>query len=490
MSLLTQFTDALNTYSILDETTRTVMLAIYNNTAVINAILGPVSNGGKTYKVTAIGDNAFYNVKGTLVSVNAPDVLAVGKNAFEDCIILETVEMNKVTTIGQRAFQNCQILQTVSMPQLVHIGTRAFSSAISAISISGIALNFPNVKYIDNEAFTQCSKLVAINLPKVIRIGESSFNSSGLRAINFPELVVAGNIVFRANNNLQTACLPKLKYVSFRMFGECSNLTKVSVPSATEIQDYAFNNCTDLVHVLIPEVEEIKTEAFINCTSLSNINLPKVKSVGNRSFNNTGLIKLKAPELQYIGDQAFNNIPSLISIDIPNVEFIGMEAFVGTGLTDVKLPRSLEQLGQYSFSSNIDTLTCIEVCSSPCTSVGVGALLNGVTNTSANLITVTTLNTITDDVLLDNNLYKSPLTNFCIKNKCDKRRYAKHFGVFTTIISDEKCNKICESSKSCCKSCDKKEREREREREREIDNICSCRDKNNRYRDCCHSRNN
>ncbi|MBQ9466211.1 MAG: leucine-rich repeat domain-containing protein [Muribaculaceae bacterium] len=87
-----------------------------------------VSNGGKTYKVTAIGDEAFRYCK-TLKSATIPSsVKSIGNKAFWQCTALESVSIpGSVTSLGEWAFCWCSSLKTATLPNSVtSIGTFAF----------------------------------------------------------------------------------------------------------------------------------------------------------------------------------------------------------------------------------------------------------------------------------------------------------------------------------------------------------------------------
>ena len=100
-------------YNIISETERTVALApppdskLYSDSFVIpESVTQNVT--GITYKVIAIGDNAFCDCSG-LRSVTIPEsVTTIGNSAFSGCFGLTSVTIPKgVTTIGDYAFRKC-----------------------------------------------------------------------------------------------------------------------------------------------------------------------------------------------------------------------------------------------------------------------------------------------------------------------------------------------------------------------------------------------
>ncbi|MBQ6749520.1 MAG: leucine-rich repeat domain-containing protein [Bacteroidaceae bacterium] len=85
-------------------------------------------NGGITYAVTSIGDNAFQGCSG-LTAVDIPNsVTDIGSSAFQKCSGLTAVSIpSSVTYIGDYSFYGCSGLTTVNIPNSVtSIGNSAF----------------------------------------------------------------------------------------------------------------------------------------------------------------------------------------------------------------------------------------------------------------------------------------------------------------------------------------------------------------------------
>ena len=108
-------TDGLQ-YSYNDEDL-TATVSGYTGTATELVIPAEVTNGSVTYKVTAIGTDAFRG-NSTLTSITIPDgVTTIESYAFYDCKSLTNVIIPEgVTYIGNRAFSICTSLKSVSLP--------------------------------------------------------------------------------------------------------------------------------------------------------------------------------------------------------------------------------------------------------------------------------------------------------------------------------------------------------------------------------------
>ena len=93
---------------------------------------------GKTYRITCIGDYAFWCCN-NLTSVQIPNsVTKIGKDAFRACSGLTSATIpNSVTSIGNGVFMNCTGLTTIILSNsITSIRSNSFSNCSSLTSIS------------------------------------------------------------------------------------------------------------------------------------------------------------------------------------------------------------------------------------------------------------------------------------------------------------------------------------------------------------------
>lgn len=131
-----------------------------------------VTKGTKTYKVTAIGANAFaimgsdnrHKDNKTLQSVKLPDTITdIGDHAFASCEKIQTIKIpDSVTEIETGTFGHCYLLNSVKLPI--------------------------NLTTIGDAAFSYCSALTSIKLPEgLTTVGDGSFCAAGLTNITVPK---------------------------------------------------------------------------------------------------------------------------------------------------------------------------------------------------------------------------------------------------------------------------------------------------------------
>ena len=167
----------------------------------------------------------------------------------------------KVTGIGDGAFYECCDLTSVKIPNSVtRIGEYAFffCTGLTSVTIPG------SVKTIDVGAFRECTGLESITIPKsVTRIGEDAFSyCKNLTSIT----VAAGNTVYDSREN----CNAIIKTATNTLLVGCQNTVIPS--SVTSIGNSAFSGCENLTSITIPNrVTSIGDYAFTGCGNLKTV---------------------------------------------------------------------------------------------------------------------------------------------------------------------------------------------------------------------------
>ncbi len=254
-----------------------------------------VSYESYTFKVTGIGDKAFYKCT-SLTSVTIPDsVASIGYSAFEDCKSLTSVNYS-----GTKSQWKSIIFGSYN-DELENAIIKCTDGVIG----NGNTVTIDNLEYKINNDYTASlvdykGILKNITISKSVTYEGYTFNVTGIDGA----------------------------------FNGCTSLTSVTIPdSVTNIGNYAFNGCTSLTSVTIPDnVTSIGNSAFEYCTSLTSVTIPNnVTNIGYRSFY---------------------DCKSLTSITIGNsVTSIGNSAFeYCTSLTSVTIPNSVTSIGNYTFS--------------------------------------------------------------------------------------------------------------------------------------------
>ena len=319
---------------------------------------------GQTYKVTKIGNQAFYNCT-SLASVTIPNsVTEIGGGAFKRCSLLTSVTIpNSVTKIGIEAFYGCSSLTSVTIPNSVtEIGYYAFSHCtnLTAVYISDLTAwcNISFGGYDANPLFYAHNLYLNGNLITDLVIPNS--------------ITVINDYAFEGYSSLTSVTIPNsVTEIGYNAFRDCSSLTSVIIPnSVTKIGRYAFSDCSSLTFITIGDsVTKIDGDAFSGCDKLIAVYISDLTAWCNISFessysnpvcyahilylNGNLLTDLVIPDsITIINDYAFYDCASLTSVTIPNsVTKIGDYAFRNcSSLTSVTIPNSVTEIGDAAFS--------------------------------------------------------------------------------------------------------------------------------------------
>ena len=331
-------------------------------------ILASITVGGKTYKVTKIGYEAF-RFCNKITGVTIPEgISSIDKFAFEGCSSLEAISIpGSVKYIKYRAFSECTSLKDLSINEGVEkIEQYAFEecTSLTVVSIPATVIS------IEGGAFSFCTSLTDINVAPNNKFYTS--NDGVVYDHNAIKICPAGKKgAFEIPNNVTD--------IYWDAFAGCSGLTAIEIPNSVEnIYDAAFWGCTGLTSIDIPNsVKKIYDSAFMGCTELISVDIPNnVTFIGDYSFENcTNLRKVTLPEklttlnrylfaycenlqeivipssITTIGDGVFRGCDNLKQISIPDgVTSIGDHAFDATSISSISIPDKVTTIGDFAFA--------------------------------------------------------------------------------------------------------------------------------------------
>ena len=226
----------------------------------------------KNYRVTSIGDYAFFNCSGLTSITLTNSMTSIGPYAFSGCSSLSYIIIpNGVTSIGYSAFINCSGLTIILIPNSVtSIGSGVFDGCTSLLYNE-----YKDAYYLGNN---ENPYLILIK-PKTRDITACELNE---------RCKIIYENAFRRCSSLTAITIPeRVTTIGIRAFYDCSNLTSITIPeSVTSIGNYGFYGCSSLTSINIPEkVTSIGRNAFEDCSSLTAITIPEsVTSIGGRAF--------------------------------------------------------------------------------------------------------------------------------------------------------------------------------------------------------------
>lgn len=330
-----------------------------------------------TWKVTSIGDFAFYYSR--MTSIIIPNSINnIGDNAFNGCSSLNSIIIpNGVTYIGDWAFQGCTGLTSITIPNSVtSIGSRAFCNC-SGLTSATIG---DGVTTIGERAFGNCKSLASVTIGKnVMTIQDYAFYDSYVSII-ISKIENPFEITWKQFDSFSftnaTLYVPlgtvdkykaKAGWKDFKHIEEVdSNDDNENAENSSLKYRITSNNECEVISgdnysgdVIIPEYVSINDKKY------------KVTSIGEKAFKECRrLTSISIPNsVTVIGNEAFRNCEYLTSVNIPSgVTYIGDWAFCATSITSITIPNTVTQIRESVFNG-CDQLTTISIPSSV-TSIG------------------------------------------------------------------------------------------------------------------------
>lgn len=269
---------------------------------------------GEKYRVTSIGEYAFYNLE-KLKKVSMPSSLKeIKQYAFAGSTIEEVHFPEGISQLPEGVCYGCSHLTTVTLPT--------------------------TLKKIDVQAFTFCTGLTEINLPDGLEeIGNRAFGAYGEFPVYYP--------------------LPS----------KSTSLKKIEIPnSVTKIDDCAFLCCTDLKEIVwAPGCSPtIGNYVFALCLELEELTFQEnCEEIGPYAYYGGSFSSVTIPEgVKEIGQRAFAYTPNLKEMTIPaSVETIAY------GILDKETHYGI--LGSHQSYKVIDAVYCHAVTPPNTTGLGI-----------------------------------------------------------------------------------------------------------------------
>ncbi len=313
-----------------------------------------------TYKVTTIGNSAFFNCGG-LKSITIPSsITSIKEDAFRKSVHIEKVIVQDITAW-------CGIIFDSNPLYYAHHLYSDENTEIKDLIIPD------GVKTISNSAFSGCTDITSISIPNsVTTIGSSSFSGcSSIASVIIPNGVTdIGQSAFQSCNTLSTVSIPNsIKSIGYSAFDGCSTLNKVIIediaawcglsfysrPFPNSYNLYTDEN-TEINNLVIPNgIENIRNYAFCGCTNITSVSISNsVNSIDYYAFDGcSSMASLSIPNsVTTIGNYAFRGCSSLTSLSIPsNVTSIGDYAFSGCSyLETINIGNNVNMIGSQAFS--------------------------------------------------------------------------------------------------------------------------------------------
>lgn len=340
-----------------DEATVTYRDCMMNSYSGDVAIPPTVNHGGRTYRVTAVGDMAFANCE-DLTSVSLPYIERVGDFAFTSSPSIHTLKVGEhINSVAQDAFFNMVGLQAVEVEDL-----NAWA-ALNFNSYYGNPLFYARRLY---QAGQEVTDLVLDR--QDLAVGDYSFMyCDGIRSVTLGDGVKSvGEYAFMGCPALERVEIGNVDSIGLCAFARDSVMTELVLhPGVRIISPSAFYGCYRIQGLLMPaSLQSVGYAAFAYCSSIKDIEfLGEHVDMDVASFYSAeDMTRLKLPSRQrYIPLEAFAYSTSLTDLDLGRPDTIGNYAFYGCSkLTGLDIPTSVKAIGEGAFEA-CSALEAVEI---------------------------------------------------------------------------------------------------------------------------------
>ncbi|MBP3494611.1 MAG: leucine-rich repeat domain-containing protein [Clostridia bacterium] len=306
------------------------------------------------YRVIGIKKGAFVGNE-TIKKLKIESV-PIEEGAFENCKVLESIELINVEKIGKESFNGCDELSHVVIKNAKSIGQKAFEGCKKLITVNITHQNETTPLTIGEDAFARCTLLrdVAIKqlimYPENISIFKDSNRIKTLYLKNFAFTIPEKYTYDERNNHLAI------------LFGASKGRTNNYILESLTIELcdtigsqflFGFKSVKN-VKIGKLEVPEIGSFAFAGCMRLEKLETnEKITKVGESAFYDSGLLSFDASRVTEIMPSAFESCRDLRTVKMSKAgecKSIGVKAFFNCeSLEEIVIPQQIDEIREKAF---------------------------------------------------------------------------------------------------------------------------------------------
>ncbi len=211
--------------------------------------------GGKTYNVTGIGDDAFYGCTG-VTSIEIPNsITSIGQNAFYGCTGLTTIVIpNSAVNLGSGILGGCANVVEATLPTL--LGGSYLTAKLTKLTVGTMATSFAAGD------LAACTGLKELTLPFVgltatssgvdatlgVLFGASS--ATGTKAVTQYYSTTASITRYIPTSLEKLTITQPCTQIGYGALYGCSMLKQVTIPSTVRgVGEKALYGCSGLEHI-------------------------------------------------------------------------------------------------------------------------------------------------------------------------------------------------------------------------------------------------
>lgn len=328
--------------------------------------------------VEKINCYAFANLTALEEIVFPSTLQSIEYGAFVGCTSLKKItfsDKNNLQIISQNAFENCDLRDTLELDSICVISDYAFAGNKK---LEGIVLG-DTLLSVGQYAFAACEKLTKVDIKaKKVKYGAYAFtgckslkkcevNSAVLPEGMFYECDEMESVTIGADvNDIGVFAFRKTKIDKFKVSKKNKTYKVQTADHVLSADGKKLIAVSPLVkgefteaNTTSKKITEISKGAFSHNQKISSVVLEKVTSIGDYGLaSNESLVSVKLAELKTIGEYAFFETSITTMPQFAKNTKIGKYAFSFTKLTSVTIPDKME-IEEGTFSECMDLVTVV-----------------------------------------------------------------------------------------------------------------------------------
>ena len=323
----------------------------------------------------------------------ANNLQIISQNAFENCNLQGTLELDSICVISDYAFAGNQKLEGIKLADsILSIGEYAFAGCkqlkdvtveASKVKYGAYAFTgcealksfYVNAAVLPEGMFYECKGLESVTIgPDVNTIGEFAFRDTKVESFE----VKSGNKAYKAGtaDMILSADGKTLAAVSPLVEGEFAaadvtaigdgafshnkKITAVNLPKVTSVGDYAFGSSEQIASVTLGQLTDIGEYAFFETAITEMPQFTAETSIGKYAFSFSDLTSVTIPDGMTVAEGTFAECLNLETVVIGNDVTLEKYAF-NMSADNVFSVKSYNEDGEkyfyYEFEGGIDALT-------------------------------------------------------------------------------------------------------------------------------------
>lgn len=298
---------------------------------------------------------------------NDKPVVKIGKNAFLNCQLIESVFWGEnVTHIGDGAFKNSSLTEIIDFNNVKFVGIECFKNT----KLTSLDIN-TKLETIKKEAFADLKYVASLKFDANVSDFTNSCSVFANLGKNISKTaVLIGKNVTRLPNYFMSSSTINIDSITFEdrslniTFGKnCFENSKVqtlvNMTNVISIEDNCFKNSNMTTFDFLENVSYGES-IFENCSRLKILEIQNLSTIPQNFCKGSGLEELTLNDVEIINKEAFSDCVNLLNITFNDDKLVSLKESAFNNcrlLISINLGKNLLEIGENCFANTLSLET-------------------------------------------------------------------------------------------------------------------------------------